>query len=373
MTTNTGNSLLTDKNFRLFVELLRCGITGEAPQMSYTDADWMEIWTHSKKQLVYGVVWDGIQLLPTTQMPPETILLHWYAQVVRLENLNHQTNKLIAQVYHDLEGIPTILLKGAGTGALYPNPLHRSVGDIDIYTGSGYDAAQAIFRSNPEYIDSEIPETHEYGWTRNDITIENHNNPSSFNYPSYKKAWKQLVSDLDTEGGIRRKVGELEVLVPPAWFEIVYGVIHFARHLVVCGIGLKQLCDWAVIVRTHQNSVDWQKVSAALKSVGVDRVAGVMSHICIHHLHLLDNKMEVYFPLPPKLYRTALYALQDMMQVGNFGQYHELPSHTNPIRLFASRLYHHFLRQYSYLFLTRKEDLFRSIYRVKQFWRNHKK
>ena len=123
-----------------FFSLLRAGLwTNYTPDCSLfnSDTNWEILFDIANRQAVLGVVWDGIAKLPIDLQPPRKIKYNWYSFVLKIEQTNQQINEAVVELMelYRKHGLNPILLKGAGVASLYPNPLHRGCGDIDIFIG----------------------------------------------------------------------------------------------------------------------------------------------------------------------------------------------------------------------------------------------
>ena len=120
----------------LFFELLRSGIgTGSELSATPTATQWEELFELSKRQTLVGIAFTGIEKLPAAQRPPKELLLKWYNHCQIIEKQNKVLNRqavAVAKKFKE-EGFGNIILKGQGIATLYPNPLRRTPGDIDIW------------------------------------------------------------------------------------------------------------------------------------------------------------------------------------------------------------------------------------------------
>ena len=102
-----------------------------------SDAFWGELFEESFRQAITGVLLSGIERLPQEQRPPIDLLLEWIGEVQVTEAINklHQNRARELTAKFLSVGFRSCVLKGVGTGLLYPHPLRRQCGDIDIWVG----------------------------------------------------------------------------------------------------------------------------------------------------------------------------------------------------------------------------------------------
>ena len=119
-----------------FFELLRVAL-GTQKELTSTISleEWDEIPEIAVKQSVMGLLMSAIEKLPKGQRPPNNILLAIHERVEETEAKNRYMNKLTyaTSKRFEVDGFPNCILKGQGIATLYPNPLRRESGDIDVW------------------------------------------------------------------------------------------------------------------------------------------------------------------------------------------------------------------------------------------------
>ncbi|MFR9527697.1 MAG: nucleotidyltransferase family protein [Rikenellaceae bacterium] len=340
--TKTYDMLLIKQLF----SLLRAGLwddhTPDAALFEGGDTDWMALYKLAQEQTVAAVLWDGIEKLPPELKPPKSISFNWYGYAVKVEQMNQIFSHKIARVfelYHDA-GLKPILLKGTGVATYYRNPLRRGCGDIDIYVGKeeDYETANSILADvlgGVEVHDSQQMHRHDYHTTytfSKGLIIENHKKFTSHFSPSIDRrftaqleAWYPAKSEVAT-------IGESEIEIPPLAFNTQYVFIHMYRHLFATGIGLRQLCDWAVLI----NKLDGEPISL----VGYKQGWRVMAGFLVEYLGVAPEKI----PHFKRVYTAKNRIVLDMiLDGGNFGKN---LSHPRPKGYWAGKIFS-FKRQIS--------------------------
>lgn len=369
-----------DNNFpdtpsaRLFLLLLHGGLNGRLPtldQPTVSPREWETILRIARQQAVTALVWDGIQLLPDELKPPVDIGRQFFMDTLRTEQTVRRLNALLTTLLADIEttGIPIALLKGQGYAALYPNPLHRQPGDIDIY--SGPESARLQHALPPAYERDNGPAYFHDKLHRDGILIENHRLVAELAWGPHKRALERMVSEWFPANISQRTSLGLSLPVPPAWFELVHAVIHFAQHLTGGGVGLRQLCDWVVLIRTHREHVDRNVLAQHLQQLGLRRIAGAMTRLCVDWLGLEAGHTFVQALLVGDAYerRSARRIFQDVMLVGNFGQEERIRRHSGVARETADLLRRRGARTLRYFALWPNEMIWRPFIRLTRFTR----
>lgn len=100
-----------------------------------TDKDWTSIYMEAQRQSLAGVLLTGVERVIASGENKPKFLIQWIAQTLTLENRNRQLDarcKDITDIFNGI-GLRSCVLKGQGVAMLYPNPLRRESGDIDLW------------------------------------------------------------------------------------------------------------------------------------------------------------------------------------------------------------------------------------------------
>ena len=105
----------------IFFQLLSVALDKqEALSRTVTETEWAELLEMSLKQTLAGVMFAGIERLPSEQRPPKEILLRWYAFAENIKERNTFLNKECANItwYFSQKGMYSCILKGQGNALL---------------------------------------------------------------------------------------------------------------------------------------------------------------------------------------------------------------------------------------------------------------
>ena len=261
------------KQQKIFFDFLRFCI-GSAKEIpgSLKEVDWKELYAIAKKQCLVGVLFDGIKKLPAEYVGMEKeLLLQWMAESQMLEKANGRLNDAVIQVseWFRKKGFRTCILKGQGNALLYPNGLHRTPGDIDIWVEGGDKRVISFVRSiSPHekacYHHIEFP-------SYKGVEVEVHYRPSFLLcFWHNRKLQKYYEKVKEVQFLHRVKLGEQgEVAIPTAEFNLIFQLTHIYAHLMNEGIGLRQLLDYYFVVcdfyKVYQNFSKTHPSSLTLK------------------------------------------------------------------------------------------------------------
>ena len=249
------------KQQKIFFDFLRfcIGSAKEIPS-SLKEADWKELYRIAQKQCLVGILFDGIQKLPSAKVGmSKDLLLQWMLQCQMLEKANVRLNDAAIQVseWFRKKGFRTCILKGQGNALLYPNGLHRTPGDIDIWVEGGDKRVISFVRSiSPHekacYHHIEFP-------SYKGVEVEVHYRPSFLLYFWHNRKLQKYYERVKEEQFSHRvMLGEQgEIAIPTVEFNLIFQLTHIYAHLMNEGIGLRQLLDYYYVLcdfyKVYQN------------------------------------------------------------------------------------------------------------------------
>lgn len=346
----------------VFFPLLQLGIgTREILHLEtpLPESTWKELLTLARKQAVTGIVMDGILKLPPEYLPPSPVKLKGIQQLLRIEQLNRRLNGEAVQVSEFLqaEGYACTILKGQGIARYYPNPLHRMPGDIDVWP----DAEPDVLRKygHTRFPDKEWTLHHTHLPLLDETEVELHFQPSYMYNPVTNKrllAFCRKHRKACTGNRVLLEGTDRPVAVATDTFNRVYVLQHIMRHLFEEGIGLRQLTDYALVLRKGMTPAEKEETLQTLHRLNMEEFTGAVMYV----LQTVFALGPEYLLCPPDEKKGKLL-LEEILEGGNFGFYDRRGDKRNLINKVKKRA-HKFLRVFSlapseavwsFLFFTR--------------------
>lgn len=275
---------------------------------------------------------DGVQKLPKGVAPNENLLLIWFGLSHKLMMRNSILNKATVYVYKKIReaGFPCCILKGQGNAMLYPHPVSRTPGDVDVWVDASREEIRSLACSlakDKGYVSDES--LNHVGLFINDIAVELHSTPAimaNFFYNRRLQKWlneekgrqcSHLVSldsrPVSSGSDAQKGLAEMKVAVPTASFNAVYQLYHLYHHYFYEGVGLRQVLDYYFVVTGLMDELEKQQT---LKQLGLWNFAGAMMYVLREVLGLSEDKM-----LVPVDTRRGEMLLHEILAGGNFGRY----------------------------------------------------
>lgn len=313
---------------RILLELLRSGLSGQVPSTAdfpLTHEEWKQLFFESLKQTVQGVVFDGIQRLPSEVLPPADILSQWEYATHEIEFRYQQHLRLISYLtirYEVESGLSPVILKGLGLAAYYPCPQHRYAGDIDMYFG-GREASEKIDQLVKSWgVKVEGGDDVETVFMLSGVVLENHKELIDSSNPFVSKRSRSDLEQKIQSGTLFQQVHvektPMKVLTP--LYHHLLLLTHSLKHVLNSGIGFRQLCDVAMLLKAEKANIDSATLRQLLREWGIYRWACLVYSFCVNHLG--TPKEELPFMFDISRYDSDIL-LQEVWKSGNFGQMDE--------------------------------------------------
>ncbi len=222
-------------------------------------------------------------------------------------------------------GIPCIILKGFASALYYPDPLMRSMGDVDFLVDTdNFEEAHRVLAENGYESTDKSHDVHDV-YVGKMCRCEMHFQPSGI--PESKagvKVRKYLSGLLENSEKVQTELGE--IAVPSTFHHGLIILLHMCYHLTGDGLGLRHLCDRAVFLNSVGEEKFLELVEKAFNDIGLWEFAKIMTLISCEYLGLPG--MEWAKDADKKL---ADYILIDIIIGGNFGQKNADRSHESLI------------------------------------------
>ena len=290
---------------RNFLRLLRCGAFGQKEEIEPMSAwKWSRLYQLPLMHGVTALVYDGISRLTDDffLQIPEAQKEQWRRTVAEIEDRNRQLNQQTAALINTLqrEHLHPILLKGQALAAIYPTPLHRTSGNIDLCfsTEEELEKANQWAMTNGENVDDAEKYALQYEW--NEVSITHHQSPQRLTNPLLNRKLQQIIRETLNDGRANQiAIGQANVGLPPATLNLLLVIIRITRYILTEGISMKQLTDLGILLRHPHPQVDYGQLQQWLKELRMERIAQLEGVLLVQllgfqadELHITTEKSE---------------------------------------------------------------------------------
>jgi len=305
------------------------------------DPDWNAIYTELNDQEIQLLFSDYL----ISQNLPSDVRERWIGKCVDKFEINIRILYVLEWLNELLNRhhIPYMVIKGFSASLLYPRPILRNQGDIDVIVPSEF-YKRAIRLLNQADCDGEyleIESSRECAYKKDDIYIEIHSRFATLNtleaerlldrwiyeaipgrlqyqsiydiLPQDIAAKKNRVSDCSYSEQIQSP--DMCFPVPPDFLNGLILLTHINQHIEE-GLGFRQVIDWMLFVNRFLNDDRWEAFRDNVVILGLERLAITVTRMC-----------QIYFGLPeqsrtwPQVADEQLCEelLQYLFECGNFG------------------------------------------------------
>lgn len=252
-----------DRARTLFLELLSAALWKRSPNShlfeSVESCLWEQVCQLAIDQKVVALVYDGVISLPYELHPNKQILFKLHLQTESIEKANNRINKVLKKLSVDYEkiGCPFVLLKGQANASFYPNPAHRTTGDIDAFLYQKGDYKKANDWAQSKGFEMEPENIHHQAFKYEGVLIENHKWASFFGIKKFDKLLELKVDEINANNDLLSiDIDGLEVKVLPHEFNAFFIFQHLFHHFIHLGVGIRQFCDWTLFLDRHSSILD---------------------------------------------------------------------------------------------------------------------
>ena len=278
--------------------MVRMGLWGEGcvPGAGLPSGNgWESIIAEAGRQGVQGLFCEGVRMLPASQMPPAqlrmTLLLNCDALERRSRHVDSTAEDLLERFRS--AGLAPVVQKGPAVARHYPEPFLRKSGDIDLYFPPGqFERAKALAGTWAEVLDEPDGSV---CYTFADVTVEHHN---------------RFFDSKAQFDGIGPDSPEAAVLLQ---------ITHILKHSLGPGIGLKQICDYAVVTRRILAECDIPALASCIRGAHLQRWLGRLDSFINTFLGVPDGELLTTKAGFPRHSPAPL--LEIVLQGGEFGHY----------------------------------------------------
>ena len=242
---------------KLFIELLQIAL-GNRERFSVCPSaeEWEILYDMAKKQALVGICFFALKLLPIEQQPPLLRRRQWAVKAMRLEERNRQVTQECKSVtsFFAKGNYDSCVLKGQSNTYLYPDGLKglRTPGDIDLWVwekgrSSLYDKKRLVsilWKVSGKQLDVAVHHAECEMFPKTPVEV--HFVPSfainPFTDYKMRRFWAEHSGCItQTADGFN---------VPVDGFNLIFQMSHIFRHVLLEGIGFRQLIDYYFVLKS---------------------------------------------------------------------------------------------------------------------------
>ena len=326
----------------LLFEILRGELWGTElsfSQLSHTEFE--ELMALAGEQTVTGLVGDC--LIKNNIKLEREDALSLFAKMKAIEKTNNRVNENLVSFVNFMErkGIDYIIVKGQVAGSFYPNPNARMSGDVDLYfVGDNYQKIKSLVEQRLGKQLSKLSDGKHVEFEVNGVIFELHDKLSRLATREHQAYWDQMIDNAILEGTDTVIINGKEIKTLSATYNALYIFVHLFYHMTASGVGLRQLCDWAMILAqsafqdssstfqvkndnvnanpNKKSSLNREDLGGPLKELGYLKAYKAMGAFLVEYLGLPEEQFP--FVLTEKDRKWVETIKKNILKRGNFGR-----------------------------------------------------
>ena len=283
------------------------GIEYEIPE----NTDWQALFQESKVQAVAPMVFSSV----ADKCRESDVFQEWKSVTMR-----SMQNNMKIQYQHDAlhklltsNDIPYCVIKGCTSAKDYPDPLLRSLGDVDFLVSDEYWEQTKQLLVEDGFIAT--GENHDFhlGFHKGRIVMEMHHEPFGL-----KGEGAQALLEIVPELIEKSKLIQCDTATFRGPDDFGHGTVillHAYRHLIDTGVGVRHLCDWAVFISQFTDEAFSGIFCERFEALGIWKLAQVFGATA--HCYLGAPYCSWMGKIDKKMCRMLML---DILNGGNFGK-----------------------------------------------------
>ena len=270
------------KETKVLLALMAHEIFHREMEIDTSAVDWMSVLAEAGRHKVTALLYPTIRELDGV---PENAFNKACGMAIAVAQASEAMLKRQREILDLLEArqVPCAVLKGTSVAYLYSHPELRTIGDIDILVDEeNLDEACKALQADG-FAPSYTAEKH-LCLQKGAVWVEMHRMVSVFPESEKGRFTKQTMTDA-LRHTQEAEIGGVRFPMLNGAYQIIALLAHMEQHLATSGIGLRQVCDWAVTAHALRNCFDGETL-ALLERCGLLRFAQIMTRLCEKHLGL---------------------------------------------------------------------------------------
>lgn len=269
---------MTEQN-NAFLEVLRAALRGEAcPKDGET-------------QLLAMAGINGVNPLITNALLPDGASKNDYVDLAHrltVDQAQRTADFLLLLKRLEKYGLRPIVIKGLVCRSLYPEPELRHSADEDLLIRpeelDAYIPSLTAVGYLPEPEQSDSDDKYEFKFRGKDsqLLVELHTSLFPAKSEAYGDCARFFTNALDRAVDMTIEGLRVRTLAPTD--HLLYLICHAYKHLLHSGIGIRQVCDIALLSDKYREEIDWDYIRSSCDSLHISHLCAAIFQICEKHL-----------------------------------------------------------------------------------------
>ncbi len=244
---------------------------GILPERISREFNVKEVFELSLQQEVTAIALDGLQKLSKAfpdlyqfDASAQAFKMRWIGSLMVQEKrygANFHAAKELSDLY-DRNGLCSYVLKGFSISQFYPIPSHRfscdldcflysKIGQNDAYEKGNFLVASEGCKVNADYYKHSV-------FSYKGLVVENHRFCCSVKRSKRTRILEEYLEGL-LDNYSPQFITGTKLALPPHIFQALFMIEHANGHFLYSKMTIKHVCDWAMMRKAFNNSLDWNE------------------------------------------------------------------------------------------------------------------
>lgn len=306
--------------------LQACDLSGaNLNENHFKGIDWGGVQELAEEQSVVGLIAAGVDKLPAGTLPlTEKLTILGKCQLI--EQRNQAMNSFLAELVQRLHeaGINAVLVKGQGIAQCYAKPQWRSSGDVDLLLDEvNYKKAKDLLMPLATNAGKEFEYNQHQSLTIGSFTVELHGSQRCGLSSRMDAVIDEIQREVCKDGKSRIWMnGNVPINLPAPNEDVILVFTHFLKHFYKGGLGLRQICDWCLLLWTYWETIDVSLLESRLREMRLISEWKAFAAFAVGMLGMPVEAMPLY-DTSSRWKRKAKKIEEFVMKSGNLGHNRE--------------------------------------------------
>ena len=210
------------------------------------------------------------------------------------------------------------VFKGTAAAAHYPEPYQRTMGDVDFYVApQDFQQAIEVIEGGWNVKITEQESEKHLSFEYKNIPFEMHHRVETFGLGRHQRLFDEWINNA-TEHTVTYELENGMAHCLPPEEDVLTVFKHMFNHLLVEGVGLRQVVDVAVLLNDYQKNINATALREKISKVGYLRAFNATVAMLDDYLGLPCSSF--YSNLSGKDHKWGRKVMDFVMKSGNFGR-----------------------------------------------------
>jgi hypothetical protein len=262
------------------IELLNNAIHKKtSSDLNFKNVDWKYIIKESVEHNIYSLLYPVIKETSPSHSISNELKKKWKQDTFKTAIFCNCQITQMAKVFKKFneQNIPVIALKGLILRNLYPAPDLRTMCDSDILIHEEDMKKVEVLLTEMDY--KQVEDNSPIHTT----FIHKYYNPIEVHFKVADSLFIHDISHFENNVWnclVTKKFNDTTVLCFCTEDFLVHLCIHMATHMRYGGFGLRQFCDFVLLIEKEGSSIDWKSFNTKIKSNSIEKFTMAIFSVC---------------------------------------------------------------------------------------------